>query len=55
MPAYFKDSKLLKQQLATMDLPPRTMLLMADATSMYKNTQTSPKMNQIAQYVNGNK
>ena len=55
IPAYFKDSKLLKEQLTTMNLPPGTMLLTADVTSMYTNIQTLPALNQIAQYLNGNK
>ena len=55
MPDYFKDSKVMKEQLITMDLPSQTMLLLADSTSMYKNIQTRPEMNQIAQYFNGNK
>ena len=55
MPDYFKDSKVLKEQLTAMNLPPGTMLLTADATSMYTNIQTHPKLNQMAQYFNGNK
>ena len=54
MPDYFKDSKFLKEQLTTMDLPPGTMLPTADAMSMYTNIQTHPALNQIAQYFNGN-
>ena len=38
-----------------MELPPGTILLTADATSMYTNIQTRTALNQIAQYVNGNK
>ena len=55
MPDYFKDSKVMKEQLITMDLPSQTMLLLADSTSMYKNIQTRTALNQISQYVNGNK
>ena len=35
IPAYFKDSKVLKEQLTTMELPPGIILFTADATSMY--------------------
>ena len=45
MPAYFKDSKVLKEQLTTMDLPPGTMLLTEDATSMDTNVKTCPALN----------
>ena len=38
-----------------MELPPGTMLLTADVTSIYTNIQTLPALNQIAQYLNGNK
>ena len=38
-----------------MDLPTGTMLLTADATSMYTNIQNRPALNQIAQYFKGNK
>ena len=31
------------------------MLLIADATIMYKNIQTRPALNQISQYLNVNK
>ena len=55
MPDYFKDSKVLKEQLTAMNLPPGTMLLTANATSMYTNIQTLPELNQIAQYFNVNK
>ena len=55
MIAYFKYSKFFKEQITTMDLPTGTMLLTADATSMYTNIQTHPKLNQMAQYFNGNK
>ena len=54
MPGYFKDSNLPKEQLTTIDLPPGTMILTLDATSMYTNIQTRPALNQIAQYFNGN-
>ena len=38
-----------------MDLTPGTMLLTTETTSMYKNIQTRPALNQIAQNFNGNK
>ena len=38
-----------------MDLQPGTILLTADAMSMYKDIQTCPALNQISQYINGNK
>ena len=53
--AYFKDSTVLKDQLTTMDLPPVTILLMADTTIMYTNIQNHPALNQISQYFNVNK
>ena len=54
MPAYFKYSMLLKDKITTMDLPPVTMLLTKDATSMYTNIQTCPALNQLSQYFNVN-
>ena len=38
-----------------MYLTPGTMLLTTETTSMYKNIQTRPALNQIAQNFNGNK
>ena len=38
-----------------MDLPPGTMILTVDATSMYTNIHTRPALNHMAQYFNGNK
>ena len=55
MPAYFMYSKALKEQLTTMDLTSIIMLITADVTSMYTNIQTRPALNQIVQYLNGNK
>ena len=55
IPAYFKDSNPLKEKLTTMDLLPGTMILTADAMSMYKNIHTCPALNQISQYFNANK
>ena len=40
IPAYVKDSNVLKEKLATMYLPPGTMLLMVDANIIYKKIQT---------------
>ena len=54
IPDYFKYSKVLKEQLTTMDIPPETMLLTADSTSMYTNIQTCTALNQTAQYFNRN-
>ena len=55
IPDYFKDSKVLKEQLTTTDLPPVTMLLTSYATSMYTDIQTCPDLNQIAKYLYDNK
>ena len=38
-----------------MDLTPETMILTSDGTIMYTNIQTCPALNQIAQYLDGNK
>ena len=38
-----------------MDLTSIIMLITADVTSMYTNIQTRPALNQIVQYLNGNK
>ena len=43
--AYFKDSKVLKRKLTTIDLSPGIMLLTADANSMYTDIQTRPVLN----------
>ena len=53
--AYFKDSTVLKDQLTTMDLPPVTILLMADTTIMYSKIDNSPALNQLSQYFNVHK
>ena len=45
IPAYSKDSKVLKEQLTNMYIPPGTTLLTVDATSMYTNIQTRPVRN----------
>ena len=54
-PAYFKDSKVLKEQLTTTELPSGTMLLTADAMSMYTKIKNRPALKQIDKYFNGNK
>ena len=55
IPEYFKDSNALKEKPTTMDLLHGTMLLTADAMSMYKKIHTRPALNQISQYFNVNK
>ena len=55
MPAYFMYSKAPKEQLTTMHLTSIIILITADVTSMYTNIQTRPALNQIVQYLNGNK
>ena len=47
MTSYFNHSNVLKEQPIAMNLPPGTMLLTADTTSMYTNIQTCPDLNQI--------
>ena len=55
MLTYFNNSKVLKEQLTNMDLPPGTMLTTVDVTSMYIHIQTGRALNQISQYFNRNK
>ena len=55
MSAYFKDSKVVKEELTTIYLPPGTVSPMVDVMSMYTNIKIHPTLDQISQYFNGNK
>ena len=50
-PAYFKDSKSLKESLDILNLPPSARLFSADAVSMYTNIRTTAALYEIGQYI----
>ena len=55
MPAYFKSSYILKEELITLSLPPNAVLFTADAVSMYTNIDTDHALKIIGEYIENNR
>ena len=54
MPAYFKSSYVLKEELLSLRLPPNAVLFTADADSMYTNIDTDHALTIIGDYIDNN-
>ena len=54
MPAYFKSSYVLKEELLSLRLPPNAVLFTADADSMYTNIDTDHALTIIGEYIDNN-
>eukprot|EP00957_Ditylum_brightwellii_P050632 3838634-Ditylum_brightwellii.AAC.1 len=51
MPSYLANSKDLKEELITLNLPPGVRLFTADATSMYTNIKTEQAIASLGEYL----
>ena len=51
IPSYLANSKELKEELITINLPPGARLFTADATSMYTNIKTDQAIASLGEYL----